>query len=158
MTSGLRLSSETISLCCFTVYSNGGRYTDSEPKVGYIGYVEVAPNNYGGSSKASYNNDITPSQSNSHQWTTKNSIVDKQTGGYMRSTVKESSSTGDRRYPLEGLGARMSTKPPQLSSLVTKVAILSIRWKRGVAGLIMAMVAAVEAAGQKAAATPATST
>lgn len=50
-------------------------------------------NYYGGNSKA-----IGPrqgQQSGNYQWTSRGSIVDKQTGSYMRATVKENHSTGD---------------------------------------------------------------
>ncbi|KDP43821.1 hypothetical protein JCGZ_23029 [Jatropha curcas] len=71
--------------------------TKGEPKVHHCGIAILDPNdNSGGNPGGSYNAMATKGQqSNSQQWISRNSIVDKQTGSYAKTTVKQSYSSGD---------------------------------------------------------------
>uniref|UniRef100_A0A2C9VNS2 Uncharacterized protein n=1 Tax=Manihot esculenta TaxID=3983 RepID=A0A2C9VNS2_MANES len=79
-------------------------------------------------------------QSDNYQWASRGSIVDNQTGSYRRATLKESLSTGD------------VFKERSTGRLVTRVAILSTKGKKGFVRLIT--VAATKVSDRAAASLP----
>ncbi|XP_050219479.1 uncharacterized protein LOC126669885 [Mercurialis annua] len=73
---------------------HGGSHVDYDFSPSSKGYSEVMPNIYRESSNA-YGNDITLRQSYNQQCTIRNNIVEKQTGSYVRTTKRDTCSSGD---------------------------------------------------------------